>query len=101
MPRVSLLESGGKGTIERLKDAGRYAHADHDAFARAEARLVQLDAELQAEFCHFRARSRLGEGERTAPVDRFYLGQNETILSAPASTRAALVLSAVGCDWRA
>ena len=38
--------------------------------------------------------SAMRPGAVVPPVERFFLG------ASPASTRAALVLSAVGCDWR-
>ena len=38
---------------------------------------------------------REGSPKPQSPVERFFLG------ASPASTRAALVLSTVGCDWRA
>ena len=99
MPRVSLIERAGQGAIERLRRAGHYA--DADAIARAEARIAEIQAEFEAEFCHFRARARLGGADDLkTPVDRFYFTPDMAIVSPPASTRAALVLSAVGCDWR-
>jgi hypothetical protein len=36
-----------------------------------------------------------------SPVERFFLSSDLAIIAPPASTRAALVLNAVGCDWRA
>jgi hypothetical protein len=38
---------------------------------------------------------REGSSKPQSPVERFFLG------ASPASTRAALVLSTVGCEWRA
>jgi hypothetical protein len=67
----------------------------------AEQRLYKVRADFQADWCNFRARARMTPGETTSPVDRFFLNRDRAIVSPPASTRAALVLSAVGCDWRA
>ena len=64
------------------------------------ARAAELEAKFIAENCHFRARAQFGGGAFRSPVDRFYLTRDMAIVSPPASTRAALVLSAVGCDWR-
>jgi hypothetical protein len=67
----------------------------------AEHRLAQVDADFRAECCNFRFRAGF-TAERPSPVDRFFLNRGDlTIVSPPASTRAALVMSAVGCEWRA
>ena len=55
---------------------------------------------FMAEHCHFRARAKIGwEIDSIASVDRSFL-KGDAIVSPPASSRAALVLSAVGVDWR-
>src|SRR5580700_515505 len=64
-----------------------WADSDIRAYLGAEQRLTQVRAGFTA--------------GAPSPVDRFYLNRERAIVSAPASTRAALVLSAVGCDWRA
>jgi hypothetical protein len=71
------------------------------AILRAEERLDELYADIRARRHHFRARAQFGGGAFRSAVDRFYLTPDMAIVSPPASTRAALVLSAVGCDWRA
>jgi hypothetical protein len=52
-----------------------------------------------------RAFSRFGSiqsgGDPRYPVDRFFLSPDLAVIASPASTRAALALNAVGCDWRA
>jgi len=72
-----------------------------------EQRVIDAEANIEDIFDRlggtFQARSGFGEGvfKPKSSVDRFYLNDDLTIISPPASTRAALVLSAVGCDWRA
>ena len=53
-----------------------------------------------AQCCNFRCRAGFTT-EDPSPVDRFYMDRDRAIVSQPASTRAALGMSAVGCDWRA
>jgi hypothetical protein len=74
--------------------------SDIRGYLRAEQRLFQVRADFQADWCNFRARAGMTAGD-PSPVDRYYVAPDMTIVSPPASTRAALVLSAVGCDWRA
>jgi len=69
------------------------------AYLRAEANVDRVEANFIAECCHFRARAKWGMVDGS-PVDRFYLTPDMQIVSPPASTRAALVMSAVGVDWR-
>jgi hypothetical protein len=66
----------------------------------AEQRLAQIETDFRAECCNFRFRSGF-TAEDPSPVDRFFLNRDRAIVSPPASTRAALVMSAVGCEWRA
>jgi hypothetical protein len=68
---------------------------------RKEPRLAQIDADFYTKCCNFHFRAGLSGGVIESPVDRYYVAPDMTIVSPPASTRAALVLSAVGCDWRA
>jgi hypothetical protein len=77
-----------------------WADSDIRAYLGAEQRLTQVRADFIAECCNFHFRAGFTAGD-PSPVDRFYLNRERAIVSAPASTRAALVLSAVGCDWRA
>jgi hypothetical protein len=67
---------------------------------RAEENMMRVEDEFRAEWCHFRARAKLGGGLFKSPVDRHYLSEDMAIVSPAASTRAALVLSAVGVNWR-
>jgi hypothetical protein len=67
----------------------------------AEQHLDQIEARFRSECCNFRFRAGF-TAERPSPADRFFLNRDDlTIVSPPASTRAALVMSAVGCEWRA
>jgi hypothetical protein len=83
----------------RLSLEGR-SGSDVAAILRAEERLDELYADIRARWHHFRARAQFGGEVFRSPVDRLYLTRDMAIVSPPASTRAALVLSAVGCDWR-
>jgi hypothetical protein len=69
-------------------------------YQRAEENMTRIEDEFIAEWCHFRARAKLGGELFKSPVDRHYLSEDMAIVSPPASTRAALVLSAVGINWR-
>jgi hypothetical protein len=69
-------------------------------YRRAEENMIRVEDEFRAEWCHFRARAKLGVDLFKSPVDRHYLSDEMAIVSPPASTRAALVLSAVGINWR-
>lgn len=66
----------------------------------AEQRLVQVRAYFRAECCNFHFRAAF-TAEDPSPVDRFFLNRDRAIVSPAASTRASLVMSAVGCEWRA
>jgi hypothetical protein len=66
----------------------------------AEQHIKRVHAEFRAKCCNFRMRSGFTEDDPSL-VDRFYLSPDRAIVSPPASTRAALVMAAVGCDWRA
>jgi hypothetical protein len=69
-------------------------------YMRAEENVARIKADFMAEHCHFRARAKIGwEIDSIASVDRSFL-KGDAIVSPPASSRAALVLSAVGVDWR-
>jgi hypothetical protein len=84
-----------------IADLAVHGHyADYSAMLRAEQRVADIEAEFRAEWCHFRARASLGGKLHQSPVDQFYLTRDMAIVSPPASTRAALVLSAVGIDWK-
>jgi hypothetical protein len=43
---------------------------------------------------------RTPRGAMRPKVEHFYLSEDDRIIAVPASTRAALVMSAVGCEWR-
>jgi hypothetical protein len=73
--------------------------SDIRGYLGAEQRLFQVRADFQADWCNFRARAGMSAGG--SPVERFFMNRDRAIVSSPASTRAALVLSTVGCDWRA
>jgi hypothetical protein len=84
---------------ERPSFAGWSADEIGD-YRRSEEKVTRLEDEFRAEWRHFRARAKLGGNLFKSPVDRHYLSEDMAIVSPPASTRAALVLSAVGVDWR-
>jgi hypothetical protein len=70
-------------------------------YRSAAENMTRVEDEFRSEWCHFRAPAKLGGDLFKSPVDRHYLSENMTIVSPPASTRAALVLSAAGVNWRA
>ena len=65
----------------------------------AEQHLAEVEANFRADCCNFHFRAGF-TAEDPSPVDRFYMNRDRAIISPPASTRAALVMSAVGCEWR-
>jgi hypothetical protein len=73
---------------------------DIAGYRRADENMTRIEDEFRAEWCHFRARAKLGGNLFKSPVDRHYLSEDMAIVSPAASTRAALVLSAVGVNWR-
>jgi hypothetical protein len=77
-----------------------WSEEDIAGYQRAEANVTRIEDEFRAEWCHFRARAKLGGNIFKSPVDRHYLSEDMAIVSPAASTRAALVLSAVGVNWR-
>jgi hypothetical protein len=98
MPKPSFIARAASRSIERLSAEGHYP--DHDAIRRAEERVAKIETDFIARHCHFRARANLGATVFESPVDRYYLTPGMEIISPPASSRAALVMSAAGVNWR-
>jgi hypothetical protein len=88
-----------------MPDMTRWPASNVKRMLEMQRRYTQMEEQQRKSwndrFETFHARANLRDGKFKSPVDRFYVSADMAIVSPPASTRAALVLGAVGCDWRA
>jgi hypothetical protein len=82
-------------------DISKYLLAEQ-VLLRHERNMMEASIEQHAKFRNFQFLAASSAEQRPAAgiVDRFYL-DGDRVVSPPPSTRAASVLSIVGCDWRA
>jgi len=86
--------------LEKMPDMTGWPVSDVERMLEIRKRQEQSTRECALIFWNLHARAGLRDGKFKSPVDRFYVSEDMAIISPPASTRAALVLGAVRCDWR-